>query len=105
MAGREYMQDADIRCAAAVVLLRAQIRNQAHKSLGAGPAPPNPFSHGNWRRNLLYVLCRPPGYSWLDFHAVATEDKRQVNPGLVQDGWRGDAAAVAMEEGRAAGKQ
>lgn len=63
-------------------------------------APPNPFSHGNWRRNLLYVLCRPSGYSWLDFRAVATEDKREVNPGLV---WRADRT-LAMEEGRTPAK-
>jgi palmitoyltransferase ZDHHC9/14/18 len=48
-----------------------------------GPPPPNPFSHGNWRRNLLAVLCRPQGYSWLDASGVVTEDKRQVNPGLL----------------------
>ncbi|EPQ58010.1 hypothetical protein GLOTRDRAFT_71981 [Gloeophyllum trabeum ATCC 11539] len=59
-----------------------QIRNQALKSLAPGPAPYNPFSHGNWRRNLLAVLCRPAGYSWLDGHAVATEDKRRINPGM-----------------------
>ncbi|KAI0748533.1 DHHC palmitoyltransferase-domain-containing protein [Daedaleopsis nitida] len=62
-----------------------QIRNQAHKSLGAGPAPPNPFSHGNWRRNMVYMLCRPTGYSWVDASAVATDDKREVNPGLVHE--------------------
>lgn len=76
----------------------AQIRNQAQRSLqqpGEGP-PPNLFSHGNWRRNLLYMLCRPPGYSWLDLRAVATEDKREVNPGLL---WRADST-LAMEEGR-----
>lgn len=64
-----------------------QIRNQAHKSLGEGPAPPNPFSHGSWRRNLTHVLCRPAGFSWLQPHAVATEDKRQVNPGLLENSW------------------
>ena len=72
-----------------------QIRNQAHKSLGAGPAPPNPFSHGSWRKNVVYMLCRPTGYSWPDFGAVATEDRREVNPGLLaQDevhmGWPAD---------------
>jgi len=59
-----------------------QIRNQAHKSLVPGPAPPNPFSHGNWRRNLIAVLCRPAGYSWLDGHSIATEDRRRINPGM-----------------------
>lgn len=58
-----------------------QIRNQAHKSLVPGPTPPNPFSHGTWRRNLMAVLCRPTGYSWLDASALATEDRRGVNPG------------------------
>ncbi|KAI0780656.1 DHHC palmitoyltransferase-domain-containing protein [Trametes elegans] len=62
-----------------------QIRNQAHKSLVPGPAPPNPFSHGSWRKNLVYMLCRPPGFSWLDARGIATEDKRQVNPGLLHD--------------------
>ncbi|KAJ7741556.1 DHHC palmitoyltransferase-domain-containing protein [Mycena maculata] len=58
-----------------------QIRNQAHKSLVPGPAPPNPFSHGSWRRNLLAVLCRPVGFSWLDAAGEATQDEREVNPG------------------------
>ncbi|KAF5373557.1 hypothetical protein D9758_000693 [Tetrapyrgos nigripes] len=65
-----------------------QIRNQAHKTLVPGPAPPNPFSHGTWRRNVLAVLCRPQGYSWLDFAGVATEDKREVNPKLAQSSHR-----------------
>ncbi|KAH9843190.1 DHHC palmitoyltransferase-domain-containing protein [Rhodofomes roseus] len=81
-----------------------QIRNQAHKSLFPGPAPVNPFSHGSWRRNLIYVLCRPAGYSWLDAAAVATEDRREVNPGLLRDAEGGsavgDAWTEAMEEGR-----
>ncbi|KAI0636700.1 DHHC palmitoyltransferase-domain-containing protein [Trametes polyzona] len=69
-----------------------QIRNQAHKSLVPGPAPPNPFSHGSWRRNLVYMLCRPPGYSWLDARGIATEDRRYVNPGLCpEDYWAWDA--------------
>jgi palmitoyltransferase ZDHHC9/14/18 len=63
-------------------LCHIQIRNQARKRLEDGPTPPNPFSHGNWRRNLANVLCRPEGYSWLDARAYATEDRRQVNPGL-----------------------
>ncbi|KAJ6547712.1 DHHC palmitoyltransferase-domain-containing protein [Mycena capillaripes] len=58
-----------------------QIRNQAHKTLVPGPAPPNPFSHGNWRRNLLAVLCRPVSYSYLDAPGNATQDEREVNPG------------------------
>ena len=81
----------------------AQIRNAAAKTLqqpGDAP-PPNLFTHGNWRRNILYVLCRPPGYSWLDARAVATEDKREVNPGLLQehDGWPED-----VEHGPVRGK-
>lgn len=63
---------------------RRQIRNQAHKSLVSGPAPPNPFSHGSMRWNFINVLCRPTGYAWLDGAAVATEDKRKINPGLAQ---------------------
>jgi len=59
-----------------------QLRNQAHKAVVSGPAPPNPFSHGSWRHNLTYVLCRPIGYSWLDGPGMATEDKRLVNPGM-----------------------
>ncbi|KAF8809048.1 zf-DHHC-domain-containing protein [Phlegmacium glaucopus] len=63
-----------------------QIRNQAHKTLVPGPPPPNPFSHGNWRRNLLAVLCRPQGYSSLDGVGVLVEDKRGVNPGMLPGG-------------------
>lgn len=65
-----------------------QIRNQAHKSLVEGPAPPNPFSYGSWRHNLMEVLCRPAGFSWLDAHAQATDDKRRINPGLEDAGPR-----------------
>ncbi|EMD38453.1 hypothetical protein CERSUDRAFT_105050 [Gelatoporia subvermispora B] len=72
-----------------------QIRNQAHKSLVPGPAPPNPFSHGTWRRNVVYMLCRPPGYSWLNPRGIATEDKREINPGLLQEAWLHE-----LEEGR-----
>nr|GAT53294.1 predicted protein [Mycena chlorophos] len=58
-----------------------QIRNQAHKTLVPGAAPQNPFSHGSWRRNLVAVLCRPSGYSWLDAHGYAVQDAREINPG------------------------
>ncbi|KAJ7461559.1 DHHC palmitoyltransferase-domain-containing protein [Mycena latifolia] len=58
-----------------------QIRNQAHKALVPGPGPANPFSHGSWRKNVLAVLCRPVGASWLDGAAFATQDEREVNPG------------------------
>ena len=64
-----------------------------------GPAPPNPFSHGSWRKNAVYMLCRPTGYSWLDLRAVATEDKREVNPGLLAEadgGWRADVEHDAV---------
>lgn len=71
-----------------------QIRNQAHKSLAVGPAPPNPFSHGSWRRNFVGTLCRPQGYSWLDGSAVAVEDRRGVNPGF---GFIGEGKGVAGE--------
>lgn len=60
-----------------------QIRNTAHKTLVPGPTPPNPFSHGSWYHNLMNVLGRPAGYSWVQPYAVATEDKREVNPGMV----------------------
>ena len=47
------------------------------------------------------MLCRPTGYSWLDARAIATEDKREVNPGLLQehDGWPED-----VEHGPVRGK-
>jgi palmitoyltransferase ZDHHC9/14/18 len=76
-----------------------QIRNQAHKTLVPGPAPPNPFSHGSMRRNFVNVLCRPTGYSWLDAAGVATVDERKVNPGLAQ--W----AAQDLEAGNDGGKR
>ncbi|GLB34700.1 putative DHHC palmitoyltransferase family protein [Lyophyllum shimeji] len=64
-----------------------QIRNQAHKSVSMPGStglskPPNPFSHGTRRRNFVSVLCRPQGFSWLDPRAVATQDLREVNPGM-----------------------
>lgn len=59
----------------------------------------------------MYVLCRTPGYSWADFPAVATQDKRAINPGLADDGggdWqRGDdpdATLATVEEGRVRNK-
>ena len=67
-----------------------------------GPAPPNPFSHGSWRKNLVYMLCRPTGYSWLHARGIATEDRRDVNPGfLLHDGggWPED-----IEHSRGRGK-
>ncbi|KAF8635480.1 hypothetical protein AX17_003870 [Amanita inopinata Kibby_2008] len=66
-----------------------QIRNQAHKTLVPGPAPPNPFTHGSWIRNLAAVLCRPRGLSWLNATGVATEDKRKINPGMYDNLWDG----------------
>ncbi|PFH51750.1 hypothetical protein AMATHDRAFT_141977 [Amanita thiersii Skay4041] len=59
---------------------------QAHKSIVPGPAPPNPFNHGDWRRNLAEALCRARGYTWLEAPAIVTEDKRKVNPGMY-DNW------------------
>ncbi|KAG8217574.1 DHHC palmitoyltransferase-domain-containing protein [Butyriboletus roseoflavus] len=67
-----------------------QIRNQAHKTLIPGAAPPNPFSYGSWWSNFAEVLCRPAGFSWLNAHAVVTEDKRRINPGLDEAGWGHD---------------
>ncbi|KAI0032270.1 DHHC palmitoyltransferase-domain-containing protein [Vararia minispora EC-137] len=61
-----------------------QIRNAAHTALGAGPPPPNPFSHGRWRHNAAAVLCRPRGYTWVRAHARATEDRRAINPEYVE---------------------
>lgn len=79
----------------------AQIRNQAHKSLVPGPAPPNPFSHGSWRRNLVYMLCRPAGQSWLDARGIATEDKREVNPGLLrEDDWGAEDIEHGMDRSK-----
>jgi palmitoyltransferase ZDHHC9/14/18 len=75
-------------------LVVSQIRNSAHKSIVPGTAPPNPFAHSSWRGNLADVLCRPSGFSWVQAHAVATEDKRLVNPGfadfVVHDDAEGD---------------
>ncbi|TFK30158.1 hypothetical protein FA15DRAFT_690792 [Coprinopsis marcescibilis] len=62
-----------------------QIRNQAHKTLGAGPPPPNPFSHGSWRKNFVAVLCRPQTLSWLNASGIATEDRREINPGMLME--------------------
>jgi len=59
-----------------------QIRNSAHKSIAPGTTPPNPFAHSSWIGNLADVLCRPGGFSWVEPYAVATQDKRLVNPGL-----------------------
>ena len=61
-----------------------QIRNQAHKSVEPGGSPPpNPFSHGSWRRNVVATLCRPTGLSWLDARGLVTEDRREVNPAFL----------------------
>ncbi|EJD42244.1 hypothetical protein AURDEDRAFT_115198 [Auricularia subglabra TFB-10046 SS5] len=59
-----------------------QVRNKAHKSLGAGagPLPPNPFTYGRWYYNMAYLLCRPPGYSWIAADEIAAEDKRVRPP-------------------------
>ncbi|KAH7889629.1 DHHC palmitoyltransferase-domain-containing protein [Phlebopus sp. FC_14] len=77
-----------------------QIRNQAHKTLVPGAAPPNPFTYGSWRSNLAEILCRPAGFSWLDARALVTEDKRRVNPGLddVGLGWEEERAEAGMEK-------
>lgn len=76
-----------------------QIRNQAHKSIGAGPAPPNPFSHGSWRKNFAAVLCRPQPPSWLDASSLATEDRREINPGMLLDNsaLRREASAARLD--------
>lgn len=46
-----------------------------------GPLPPNPFAFSSWRHNLAEMLCRPQGMSWLSASELATEDKREPNPG------------------------
>lgn len=43
------------------------------------------------------MLCRPRGYSWLDATEVVTEDKREVNPGMVADG-EGEGWATRRDE-------
>ena len=49
---------------------------------------------------MVYMLCRPTGYSWLDARAIATEDKRQINPGFDhEDEWAED-----VEHGPGRGK-
>jgi len=75
-----------------------QIRNQAHKTLVPGPAPPNPFSHGNWKRNLIAVLCRPQSPSWLKPSGIATEDKRDINPGFTDGVGAWDGHSANLEE-------
>ncbi|RDB21435.1 putative palmitoyltransferase ZDHHC14 [Hypsizygus marmoreus] len=77
------------------------LRNQAHKSLVPNAAPPpNPFSHGTRRRNFAAVLCRPPGYSWLDAGGGATEDGRGVNPGVGGEEGGGGGEGEEGERGR-----
>lgn len=34
----------------------------------------------------MNVLGRPAGYSWVQPHAVAVEDRREVNPGMLGEG-------------------
>ncbi|KIL61314.1 hypothetical protein M378DRAFT_82746 [Amanita muscaria Koide BX008] len=71
--------------------------NQAHKSLMLDSAPPNPFTHGSWMRNLVELLCRPRGTSWLDGMSPVTEDKRKVNPGMFDHIWDGGSGLGASE--------
>jgi len=75
-----------------------QIRNSAHKTIEPGQTPANPFAHPSWTGNLADVLCRPGGYSWVQPHAVATEDKRLVNPGFE------DQADFAVDNGTEEGR-
>lgn len=46
-------------------------------------------------------MCRPGGFSWLDGEGLATEDKREINPGMLvlEDDWRNPL----LEEGRGRG--
>ncbi len=57
-----------------------------------GAAPPNPFTHGSWIRNLGEMWCRPRGSSWLNAPGAAMEDKRSVNPGMFDNLWDGGSA-------------
>jgi hypothetical protein len=41
---------------------------------------PNPFSFGNYLRNLSAVLCRPVNDSWMARYEHALDDKRLDNP-------------------------
>lgn len=45
------------------------------------------------------MLCRPQGYSWLDASGVVTEDKREVNPGLLGETLPGVARGSEGEGG------
>jgi palmitoyltransferase ZDHHC9/14/18 len=60
-----------------------QVRNQAHRKLTRSSTPPNPFSIGNWFRNMAYLLFRPAGYAWVDLSGIAMHDTRKINPGFV----------------------
>ena len=89
---QSYINSCFTFCLNWINLSPEQIRNQAHKTLMPGAAPPNPFTHGSWIRNLGEMLCRPRGSSWLDAAGPATEDKRQVNPGMFDNLWDGGSA-------------
>lgn len=41
---------------------------------------------------MIAILCRPTGHTWLDSAGIATEDKREINPGMVDTVWDGDRA-------------
>ncbi|KAG8904079.1 Eukaryotic peptide chain release factor GTP-binding subunit [Tulasnella sp. 403] len=73
-----------------------QVRNQAHHKLTNAPTPPNPFTIGRWYHNVAYLLCRPPGYSWVDLPGYAMHDTRKVNPGFIVR--PASAASADLEE-------
>ncbi|KAF8320108.1 hypothetical protein DL93DRAFT_1940535 [Clavulina sp. PMI_390] len=58
-----------------------QVRSQARNTLAPAESQTNPFTLGKWTKNVTYILCRPPGYTWIQGDEVAMEDKRVVNPG------------------------
>ena len=68
-----------------------QIRYSAHRSISGSPPPPNPFSFSHWHRNVIEILCRPQGVSWIHATEYATEDKREINPGAIEDIENGEA--------------
>jgi palmitoyltransferase ZDHHC9/14/18 len=83
----------------------AQIRNSAHKTIVRGPLPPNPFAQQSWKRNVVELLCRPEGSSWLNGTGIATVDKREANPGSVSEedvrsSWEQEGEETPNREGR-----
>lgn len=51
------------------------------------------------------MLCRPQGYSSLDGPGIVVEDRRSVNPGMVQGGEEEWEQARAQREEEGEGKR